>query len=100
MNIARIKTNSHEFHSETERWSTAKTPWNDRIYQICDAKKVEDENQFLLDFLALTHIHSQFPNIGHTSNILDLLSQPNYNNLGALLSLLFDHRNKILKNHT
>ena len=32
MNIARIRTNSHEFRSETKRWSIPKTLWNDRIY--------------------------------------------------------------------
>ena len=99
MNIARIITNYHELRSEIEWWSTPKTPWEDRICQIFDTKKVEDEKHFLLDCLALTDIHSQFPNICHTYNLLDFLSQPNYSDLEALLSLLFDHRNKVLKNH-
>ena len=34
MNIARIRTNSHELQSETGWWSIPKTLWNDRIYQI------------------------------------------------------------------
>ena len=100
INIARIRTNSHELRSEIGRWSIHKTPWNDRVCHICDTKKVYDEKHFILDCPALTHIRSQFSNICHTSNLLDLLSQPNYSELGALISLLFDHRNKILKNHT
>ena len=67
MNIAKIRTNSHELRSETGRWSIPKTPWNDRIYQIFDSKEVEDERHFLLDFPTLTHIRSQFPTICHTS---------------------------------
>ena len=77
---------------------TPKTPWEDKICQICDTKKAEDEKHFLLDCPTLNHIRSQFPIINHTSNFLDFLSQPNYNNLGMLLSLLLDHINKILKN--
>ena len=74
MNIAKIRTNSHELRSETGRWSIPKTPWNDRICQISNSKQVEDENHFLLDCPTLTHIRSQLPNICHTSNLLDLLS--------------------------
>ena len=98
MNIAKIRTNSHELRSETGRWFIPKTPWNDRICQLFHSKKVEDERHFLLDCPTLTHIRSQFSTICHTSNLLDLLSQPTYSDLGALISLLFDHRNKILKN--
>ena len=93
MNISKIRTNSHELRSETKWWAIPKTPWNDRIYQIWDSKQVEDCS-------TLTHIRSQFPTICHTSNLLDLLSQPTYNDFGALISLLFDHRNMILKNKT
>ena len=100
MNISKIRTNFHEFQSETGWWSIPKTPWNDRICQICDSKQVEDEKHFLLDCSNLSHIRFQFPTIYHTSNILDLLSQPTYRNLGVLISLLFDHRNNILKNET
>ena len=38
MNIAKIRTNSHELQSEIRWWSIPKTPWNDKIYQICDSK--------------------------------------------------------------
>ena len=100
MNIAKIRTNSHELWSETRSWSIPKTPWNDRICHIFDFKQVEDEKHLLLDRPTLTHVCSQFPTICHTSNLLDLLSQPTYSNLEARISLLFDHRNKILKNQT
>jgi len=98
MNISRIKTNFHELQSDTGQWSTPKTPWDDKIYHISDTKKVEDKNHFLLDYSALANVHSQLPIISHTSNLLDLLSQPNYSDLGSLLSLLLNQRNKILKN--
>ena len=98
MSIAKVRPNSHELLSETRWGSIPMTPWNDRIYQICDSKKVEDEKHLFLDCPTLTHIRSQFPTIYHTSNLLDLLNQPTYSDLGALISLLFDHRNKILKN--
>ena len=38
MSITKIRTNSHELRSETGQWSIPKTPWNDRICQICDSK--------------------------------------------------------------
>jgi hypothetical protein len=31
ISIAKIKTNSHELHSETGRWSIPKTPWDERV---------------------------------------------------------------------
>lgn len=47
MNIPRIRNNSYELRSETGGWSTPKTPWDDKICQICNIKKVEDEKNFL-----------------------------------------------------
>lgn len=84
MDIARIITNSHELWSETWEWSTPKTPWDDRIFQICDTKKVEDEKNFIFDCPVLAHICSHFPIINHTSNLFDFLSKPNYNDLGTI----------------
>jgi hypothetical protein len=49
ISIAKIRTNSHELHSETGRWSIPKTPWDERVCHLCDTKKVEDEKHFLLD---------------------------------------------------
>ena len=48
INIAKIRTNSHEFHSETCRWTVPKTPWVEMIYHLCENKNIEDENHFLL----------------------------------------------------
>jgi len=31
INIAKIRTNSHELHSETWHWTIPKTPWHERI---------------------------------------------------------------------
>ena len=46
--IAKIRTNSHELHSETRHWKIPKTPWKERFYHLCDTKRVEDEKHFLL----------------------------------------------------
>ena len=35
INIAKIRMNSHELHSETGRWAITKTPWVERICHIC-----------------------------------------------------------------
>jgi hypothetical protein len=99
ISIAKIRTNSHELHSETRRWSIPKTPWDERVCHLCDTKKVEDEKHFLLDCPAYTHIRSHFQNICHTTNLPNLLTQQKYGDLGKLLLMLFEHRNKILKNH-
>jgi len=33
--------NSHELHSETERWTIPKTPWAERICHLYDSMSVE-----------------------------------------------------------
>ena len=48
INIAKIRTNSHDLHSETGRWTVPKTPWVERIYHLCENRNIEDENHFLL----------------------------------------------------
>ena len=98
ISIAKIRTNSHELHSEIGRWSIPKMPWDERVCHLCETKKVEDENHFLLDFPAYTHIRSHFQNICHTINIPNLLTQQKYCDLGKLLLILFEHRNEILRN--
>jgi hypothetical protein len=99
ISIAKIRTNSHELHSETGHWSIPKMPWDERVCHLCDTKKVEDENHFLLDCPAYTHIRSHFQNIYHTTNLPNILTQQKYGDLGKLLLMLFEHKNKILKNH-
>jgi hypothetical protein len=97
ISIAKIRTNSHELHSEIGHWSIPKMSWDERACHICDTKKVEDEKHFLLDCLAYTHIRSHFQDIYHTTNLPNLLTQQKYGDLGKLLLMLFEHRNKILK---
>ena len=63
INIAKIRTNSHELHSETRRWAVPKTPWVKRIFHLCENMNIEDENHFLLECPVYTHIRSQFHNI-------------------------------------
>ena len=73
ISIARIRTNFDELHSETGRRSIPKMPWDERVCHLCDTKKVEYENHFLLDCPAYTNIRSHFQNICHTTNLPNLL---------------------------
>lgn len=95
INIAKVRTNSHEFHSEMGCWTIPKTPWVERICQLCESMSVEDESHFLLECPVYNHIRSQFPNLCYNSNLHDLLTC--HGDLGMLLSKLFDHKNKILQ---
>ena len=40
INIANIRTNFHELHSKTGRWSIPKTPWAERVFHLCESMKV------------------------------------------------------------
>ena len=62
-NIAKIRTNSHELHSEIGHWEIPKTPWVERICHLYENINIEDENHFLLECPAYTHIKSSFHNI-------------------------------------
>ena len=98
INIVKIMTNSHELHSEIGCWTIPKTSWVEIICHICDIKKVEDENNFLLDCPTYTHIRCHFQNICHTTNLPNLLTQEKYGDVVKILLMFFEHRNKILKN--
>ena len=95
-NIAKIKTDSHELHSETRCWSIPKTPWEERVCHLCESMIVEDENHFLLECPAYTHIRSEFHSIWCNTNLYNLLTCQNYNELEILLHKLFEHKNKFL----
>ena len=97
INIAKIKTNSHELHSETGRWAIPKTPWVERICHLCENRNIEDENHFLLECPAYTHIRSQFHNLCYNTNLPSILTCQNYSDLRMLLIKLFEHSNTILK---
>ena len=97
INITKIRTNSHELHSETSRWVVPKTPWVEKIRHLCENMNIEDQNHFLLECPAYTHIRSQFHNICCNTDLPSLLTCQNYSELGTLLSKLFEHRSTILK---
>jgi hypothetical protein len=97
INIAKIRTNSHELHNETGRRTIPKTLWDERICHICDTKRVEYEKHFLLDCPAYSQIRSQFKNICHNTNLPNLQNHQNCGDLGTLLSMFFEHINTILK---
>ena len=96
INIAKIRTNSYELHSETSRWIVPKTPWMERIYHLCENMNIDNENHFLLECPAYNHIRAQFHNLCCNTDLPSLLRCQNYNELGRLLSKLFEHRNTIL----
>jgi len=95
MNMAKIRMNSRELHSETGRWVVPKTPWMERICHICEDRNIVDENHFLLECPAYNHIRSQFHNLCYNIDLPSLLQCQNYSDLGKLLSKIFEHRNKI-----
>ena len=72
--IAKIKTNSHELHSETGRCAVPKTPWVEMISHLCENMNIEDENHFLLECPAYTHIRSQFHNLCCNTDLPSLLT--------------------------
>ena len=41
INISKIRTNSHELHSEMGRWVVPKTPWVERICHLCENMNIE-----------------------------------------------------------
>ena len=43
---AKIRTNTHELHSESGHWSIPKMPWDERECHLCDTKKVEYKSTF------------------------------------------------------
>jgi hypothetical protein len=96
INIAKIIKNSHEIHSETRHWTISKTSWDGRICHLCDTKRIEDEKHFLLKCLAYTQIRCQFQKIYHNTHLLNLVTHQNSHDLGTLLLMFFEHRNKIL----
>ena len=60
INIAKIRMNSHEFHSETRHWSIPKIPWEERVWHVCESMNIEDENRFLLDALLTPTLDMSF----------------------------------------
>jgi hypothetical protein len=61
-------------------------------------RRLKMKINFLLDCPTYTHIRSHFQNICHTTNLPNLLTQQKYGDLGKLLLMFFEQRNKILKN--
>ena len=49
INIAKIRVNSHDPHSERGCWTVPKTPWMERICHFCENMIIADENHFLLE---------------------------------------------------
>ena len=60
IHIAKIRTNSHEVHSETWCWTFPKNKRAKRICNIYETLSVDDEIHFLPDWISYTHVRSQF----------------------------------------
>jgi len=97
INIAKIRTKSHELHSEMGCCTIPKTPWVERTCHLCETTSIKDESHFLFDCLAYNHIRSQFHYICYNANLPNLLTCQNYGDLGTLISYLFERQNKILQ---
>jgi hypothetical protein len=72
MNIAKIRKNSHELHSEIVHWTIPKTSWVERICHLYDTKRVEEEKHFLLKWFMHTHMRSQFQNKFYNTDLPNL----------------------------
>ena len=94
INIAKIRTNSHELKSETWRWTIPKTPWDERICHLCDTKRVEDEVHFLIECHVYNNIREHFENIYYNTDLPNILTHHNYGDLTMVLLKLFEHRNE------
>ena len=81
INIAKIRMNSHELHSETRRRSIPKTPWAEKVCYLCESMSVEDENHFLLEWIAYIHIRSEFHSIFYNTNLYNLITCQKYSDL-------------------
>jgi len=61
IDIATIRTNYHELHSESQCWTILKTPWHERIYHLYDTQRVEYENHSILKcFLIIPKLDFNF----------------------------------------
>ena len=85
---AKIRTNSPELHSETSRWSIPESTSTEMVFHLCESMRVEDENHFLLECPAYTHIRSEFHSICYYTNLYNLLTCQNYSELEKLIGKL------------
>ena len=46
ISIAKIRTNSHELHSETGHWSIPKMPWDERVCHLVTLRRLKMKSSF------------------------------------------------------
>ena len=56
INMAKIRINSQELHSEIVHWTIYKMTWVERMCLLYDTERVEYENNFILECPIYTHI--------------------------------------------
>ena len=97
INIAKIRMNSHELHSEQGVGLFLKLHGR-KEFSICVSLWVLRMKITLLECLAYTHIGYEFHSICYNTNLYNLLTCKSYSELGKLLGKPFDgHMNKILE---
>jgi len=91
--IIKLRTNSHELHSEVGRWTIPKEPWDRRICKLCNLNAIEYETHFLLIFSLYKNIRQTCNDICNYNLIYEFLNQGNQNKLGDFIKHLNFVRN-------
>jgi hypothetical protein len=59
--ISKIRTNSHEIHSETRHWPIPKMSWDKRVLcLLCDTKTIEYQKKFLSSVYLIPKLNFNF----------------------------------------
>ena len=62
---------------------------NLKVYHLCNASNIVEDLKNLIDHRIYTHIGFKFQNICDATNLLDLLTKQNYDDIETLLLILF-----------
>ena len=89
INITKVKTNSHKLHNKTGHLFMTKTLWEERVCHLCDSMSIGDDKYFLLECRAYTDIRYEFHSMCYNTNISNLVTCQNYNELRKLLTKFF-----------
>jgi hypothetical protein len=68
--------------------------WVERVCNVCDSNKVEDEKHILLECTTYMDIRSHFQKNCNTTHIYNMLNHVNQCDIDDVISKLFEGRNK------
>lgn len=92
--ITKLRTNSHELHSEIGKWTIYKTPWHKIICKLCNTNVIEDETHFLFFICPLyKDIIQTYKDIYNYNLIHEFLNQDKENKLDDYIIQLNNVRN-------